>query len=90
MVVSHYPFFSTGFSEINYTDSEESAALIRLFDRHKVRLVLSGHTHKKYMRTIGSTNNVVGEAARVEDSGQKAIRVKINGTSVTTEDFDLP
>lgn len=90
VLVSHYPLFDTGFGEINSTDPEESAALIKLLSRRHVDLMLTGHTHRKANRNIGGTAYVTGESSRVQDGARQAIRVTVDGEKVSWTDFPLP
>jgi 3',5'-cyclic AMP phosphodiesterase CpdA len=90
VVVSHYPLFSTGFSEVDLSDPEESAALIELFGRYPVKLVLTGHIHRQSSRTIGGTLYLSGDDSMAGKSGQQAIRVSVHGDTLSTSSFTLP
>ena len=90
VVVTHFPMFDTGFDEINWSDPEEAAALIQLFSRFPVKLVLCGHTHRYSTRTIGHTTYVIADDCSAVNSGQSVIRILVDHGVLSWSRFALP
>jgi len=81
IVITHCNFFRPAQSESTIPLPEEVAALVELFTKHNVDIVISGHDHRRDDRVLGITRYIVMNP--LEDSADNAgyfvLRVQ-NGT----------
>jgi len=78
-VFTHYNFFCYYFFELqHYTDTEEIAALMYLFEKYNVTAVFNGHSHIYESRSINGVQYINASAFNDNGESKKVIRASVN------------
>lgn len=92
IVWTHFEFFSPGVTELQqYTDTEEIAYLMRLFETSGVDIVLTGHSHKFDDRTVNGVRYITADdfVDGGAGSSKQVLRLNVTGVNIDCETFTL-
>jgi predicted phosphodiesterase len=92
IVWTHYEFFNPGLTELQqYTDTEEMAYLMRLFETYEVDVVLTGHSHKFDDRTVNGVRYITADdfVDGGRGSSKTVLRLNVTGGNIDCGTFTL-
>lgn len=90
IVMTHANFFGLGAGSLQqFTDTEERFAVMALFERHEVDLVLSGHAHAHDDRTVGGVRYLTMDTFHVKETPRYWYRITFTSGGISVSENRL-